>query len=599
MTMPPPPLASADSADPAINQLQLRLRDCSQALALSQARLSSLLTLSADWIWEQDAELRFCFVSEGIEAVAGIEPQRLIGRRREFNAGFDMSVEDHASYCDAVARRAAYRDLTTAMVRPDGVRRYVRISGEPVFDADGQFAGYRGVSRDVTRAALAELKVQELARYDSLTGLPNRNLFLSELDRAIARAQRLTEEFALCFIDLDRFKIVNDTLGHDAGDELLRVMSARLKATVRGNDLVARPGGDEFVVLLEGGASATDLSLIGHKLLATIAEPVQLQGLNFWVTGSVGIAIYPADGTDAATLLKHADAAMYLAKERGKNNVQFCTVELADEAAREIALEAELRLGIVREEFVLHYQPLVQVASHELCGVEALLRWQHPQRGLLMPADFMPLAEERGLILPLGRWVLDVACRQAREWGQPELGLPWIAVNISQRQFCNDGLVDDLRQALDRHGLAAQQLRIELTEAALMVDKDRSSMVLAQLDMMGIQVAIDDFGTGTSSLSHLLRFPAQVVKIDGSFIAGLATSSDDMAITQAVIAMAHSLGRSVVAEGVETAEQLALLQRLGCDMAQGYWLGAPMPAGQLAQRLEPTVRALPDAARPA
>jgi diguanylate cyclase (GGDEF)-like protein/PAS domain S-box-containing protein len=564
--------------------LETRVRERTEALRLSELRLASLLSLSADWIWEQDAQMRFTYISDSVEAAAGFLPSLLLGRQRLSTACI-APAEAVAAYEAAVAGRKAFRDFTYGLTRPDGVLRYIRVSGEPVFDDGGNFQGYRGVGRDVTEDMQAEQKVHELARFDSLTGLPNRNMFLGELDRAIARARRHDAPFALYFIDLDRFKTINDTLGHSAGDDLLKAMAARLRGAVRDNDLVARLGGDEFVILLEGTAGAADLTTIAQVLLAAIAEPMTIHGHRFLVTGSIGIALFPSDGQDAATLLKHADAAMYLAKEKGKNNVQFYTAELAGMAARQFEMESELQLALSRGELLLHFQPKVDIASGKMVSVEALLRWAHPTRGLVPPLDFIPLAEERGLIVPIGRWVIQAACRQIRDWRAAGIVTPPVAVNLSARQFASETLVDDIGGAMALFGVAPSDLEVELTESVLMADPERANEVLQQLHAMGVRISIDDFGTGYSSLSYLKRFPAQTVKIDRSFISGLPSDADDLAITEAVIAMAHSLGLNVVAEGVETHEQLAALRRLGCDEAQGFLLGRPMAAVDLAAQM--------------
>ena len=576
--------------------LESRVRERTEALRLSEHRLQSLLSLSADWIWEQGADLTFTYISDSIEAAVGIPAALLIGQRRMSSAAFDAPPEAVAAYEACVDGRKAFRDFTYGLTRPDGVKRYIRVSGEPVFGDDGSFQGYRGVGRDVTQAEQAEQRVHELARFDSLTGLPNRNMFLGELDRAMARGRRHDTPFAVCFIDLDRFKSVNDTLGHEAGDDLLRTMAGRLRGAVRENDLVARLGGDEFVVLLEGSAGPADLTAVAHKLLAAISEPMTLQGSSFLVTGSIGIGLFPSDGEDAATLLKHADAAMYLAKDKGKNNVQFYTAELADIATRQFETEAALRLALARNELLLHYQPKVEISSGRMVGVEALVRWAHPTRGLVPPMEFIPLAEERGLIVPIGRWVIQAACRQIRDWRAAGLVAPPVAVNLSARQFASDSLIDDITNAMSLYGVTSLDLEVELTESVLMADPERANLVLGQLHAMGVRISIDDFGTGYSSLSYLKRFPAQTVKIDRSFICGLPSDADDTAITGAVIAMAHSLGLGVVAEGVETPDQLEVLRRLGCDEAQGYLLGRPMAAAALAGRLIAVHAALDKAA---
>ena len=575
------------------DQLDSRVRERTEALRLSEDRLSSLLSLSADWIWEQDAQLRFTYLSDGIEAAIGVEPSQLLGRRRMFDSSFNAPPESLAGYEACIEARMAFRDFTYGLTRADGVRCFVRISGEPVFDEGGNFLGYRGVGRDVTQAALAELKVQELACFDSLTGLPNRNMFFGELDRAVARARRQGREFAVCFIDLDRFKTINDTLGHHAGDELLKVMAGRLRGALRETDLVARLGGDEFVVLLEGGGGPADLIGVAQKMLAAIGEPLTVHDCGFDVTCSIGIGMFPDDGEDAATLLRHADAAMYLAKERGKNNIQFYTAELANIAARQFAMESELRLALARGELLLHYQPKIDIASGGMRSVEALVRWAHPKRGLVLPGEFIALAEERGLIVPIGRWVIQAACRQMRDWRNAGFAVPAVAVNLSARQFASDTLIDDLADALTMYGIAATQFEVELTESVLMADPERAKQVLQQMHTMGVRISIDDFGTGYSSLSYLKRFPAQTVKIDRSFIHGLPEDKDDAAITQAVIAMAHSLGLVVVAEGVESDAQLQMLRQMGCDEAQGFLLGRPMSAADLALRLHRDTSAMP------
>jgi diguanylate cyclase (GGDEF)-like protein/PAS domain S-box-containing protein len=567
------------------DELDNRVRERTEALRLSEARLQSLVSLSADWIWELDEERRITYLSEGIEAALGVAPARLIGRRHSFGRTLEADPLDLAQFESCVQERRPFRDFGFSLVPAGGTRRWVRISGEPVFDEAGRFRGYRGVGRDVTETALAERKVHELARFDSLTGLPNRNMFLGELERVLVRARRRSQAFSVCFIDLDRFKTINDTLGHDAGDELLRVMAGRLRGALRETDLVARLGGDEFVVLLEGTSAPAGLTAVSRKLLAAIGEPLTLSGCACMVTGSIGIARYPTDGEDAATLLKQADAAMYLAKERGKNNVQFYTAELAEEAARQFAVESELRLALVRGELVLHYQPKVDVATGAMVGVEALVRWIHPQRGLVPPVEFIPLAEERGLIVPIGRWVIQAACRQLRDWRVAGLVPPKVAVNLSARQFTSESLVEDLVDSMALYGVAPRELEVELTESALMAEPERAAAVLHRLHAIGVGISIDDFGTGYSSLSYLKRFRVDALKIDRSFVRGLPLDPGDIAITQAVVAMAHSLGLRVVAEGVETAPQLELLRELGCDQAQGYLLGRPMAAREVEPRL--------------
>ncbi len=568
--------------------LDKRVQERTQALQRSEGRLASLLSLSSDWIWEADAELAYTYVSEGILSAAGIAPAELIGQRHHLGANPDVPSEAGAAYEACIQGRQAFRDFTFSHVRADGVKRHIRISGEPVFDAGGNFTGYRGVGSDVTLVTQAEQQVFELARFDSLTGLPNRNMFLGELDRAIARARRHEHPFAICFIDLDRFKVINDTLGHQAGDDMLRSKSRQLRDTVRQNDLVARLGGDEFGVLLEGSTDMGVLSGVAAKLLDVLAEPITIQGCSFLVTGSIGIATFPGDGDDAATLLKHADAAMYQAKANGKNNIQFYTAALANLASRQFELELALRQAIEQDELLLHFQPKFDIGTQRIVGMEALVRWMHPALGLMPPMEFIPLAEERGLIVPIGRWVMQQACRQISDWRAAGLTVPPVAFNLSPRQFASATLIDDLQAAMRTHGVTASDLEVELTESVLMSDPERANQVLEHFQALGLRISIDDFGTGYSSLSYLKRFPAQTVKIDRSFIRGLATDRNDQAITRAVIAMAHSLGLNVIAEGVETADQLRILGEMGCDEVQGYLLGRPMTHADLGRRLSGT-----------
>ena len=568
--------------------LEQRVNERTHALQLSQARLSSLLSLSADWVWEQDAHMRFTYLSDGIRQATGMDPDQLLGRRRTADEGFGGHQPAWMAYQAAVQARKPFRDFIYAY-QPEGQEqpRYICISGEPVFADNGAFQGYRGVGRDVTQATQAEQKAQALARYDSLTGLPNRTMFMEELGRAMARARRTAADFAVCFIDLDRFKTVNDTLGHSAGDELLKTMASRLQGSIRSTDMLARLGGDEFVLLMEQCGEPAQLSLLAHKVLHIIGQPVTVQGRDFLVTGSIGIGRFPEDGEDAATLLKHADAAMYLAKGRGKNNVQFYTAELARLSEKAFQVESDLRLALQRNELLLHYQPKMDARDGRLLGMEALLRWKHPEHGMVPPTDFIALAEERGLIVPIGRWVIQAACRQIQVWRQAGLSVPPVSVNLSARQFADNSLIDDVRAALHRHGVRATDLEMELTESVLMSEPERASEVLRLMHSMGVRISIDDFGTGYSSLSYLKRFPATTVKIDRSFIHGLPDDLEDRAITQAVIAMAHSLGLAVVAEGVETEAQLRALQDMGCDQAQGYLLGRPMCAQDAALLMGP------------
>jgi diguanylate cyclase (GGDEF)-like protein/PAS domain S-box-containing protein len=576
------------------DRLENRVQERTEALQLSEARLSSLLSLSSDWIWEQDADLRYTFFSEGLLQTTGINPQEVLNKRRPI----DLTLQDNATEClqfiNAIEQRKPFKDFTYKVLPHNSSTRFIRVSGEPIFDAQGVFKGYRGVGTDVTSNRLAEEKIHQLARYDSLTGLPNRNMFLSELERALTRAQLRSSHVGLLYIDLDRFKNINDSLGHQAGDELLVIVAERLKGLLRHSDLVARLGGDEYVVLIDGLSQVTPhsagLSDIARKVLQAINLPILLQGRTYRISGSIGIAEYPEDASDSATLLKNADSAMYLAKAQGKNNYQFYTAHLSQKAANLFSLESDLRAAIESDELILHFQPKINLEDKKLRGVEALIRWHHPQKGLLMPGAFIELAEESGLIVPMGRWVMNAACRQVRAWIDEGLGMIPCAINISARQFSDDLLITDVESALKQYQLPPSALEVEITESVLMADPDHANQLLDRLFKMGIEISIDDFGTGYSSLAYLKRFPAHTVKIDRSFIKGLPDDKDDMAITQAVIAMSKSLGLSVVAEGVETQEQQTYLNGVGCTEAQGYFIGRPMPNEKFVEWLKGHVK---------
>ncbi|MEP7329664.1 MAG: EAL domain-containing protein, partial [Betaproteobacteria bacterium] len=480
------------------------------------------------------------------------------------------------------AARQPFKDLCNTTRDADGQWRFWSFSGEPVMDQDGRFAGYRGIARDVTQAHRAEEKIRRLAHFDELTGLPNRTMFMHTLQRASSLAQRRNKTFALFFIDLDRFKNINDSLGHEAGDHLLQDVARRLRHHLRESDTVARLGGDEFVVLVEDCADERELDAIAQNILNAVGRPYILSGQEYHVTGSIGISMYPADGQDPAALLKNADIAMYLAKDRGKNNFQFYSPQQNAHSFERLALESALRHALGRSEFMLHFQPKVEIATGNIVGVEALLRWNHPDLQMVMPNQFIPLAEETGLIVPIGRWVLHTACAQSVAWQREGLPPLRVAVNLSARQFAHDGLLGDIASALDETGLAPTGLELEITESMVMQDSERAVTTLTRLREMGITVSIDDFGTGYSSLGYLKRFPVDNVKVDRSFIKDLPHDQDDAAITRAVIAMAQSLRMRVIAEGVETREQLQFLREQGCDECQGYYLSRPLPADEFA-----------------
>ena len=432
----------------------------------------------------------------------------------------------------------------------------------------------------------AKVELDHLAHHDVLTGLPNRMLLEDRLGQAIEVARRQGRKLATMYLDLDRFKHINDSLGHAVGDQLLKSVAQRLVSCVRQSDTVSRQGGDEFVLLLPYIEHAEDAALSAQKMLAAVALPHRIDGHDLHVGVSIGISIYPDDGLDAPSLLKSADTAMYYAKDNGRNRFKFFEPEMNARAVQRQSVEASLRQALERNEFVLHYQPKINLQSGAIVGVEALIRWQHPQWGLLMPGEFVPIAEDCGLILPIGRWVLREACLQAQAW--LEAGLPAInmAVNTSALELRAKDFLDNLRATLASTGLESPSLELELTESVLMRDAESTDHLLQAISDLGVKLAIDDFGTGYSSLSYLRRFPIHALKIDQSFVNQMSEDPDDAIIVTAVISMAKSLKRRVVAEGVETSEQYAFLRALNCEEGQGNYFGRPMPADALATLLQ-------------
>jgi diguanylate cyclase len=430
--------------------------------------------------------------------------------------------------------------------------------------------------RDKSLASV-NLELKRQATHDSLTGIPNRVLFVEHLQQAVQARQ----PFAVCVFDLDRFKLINDSLGHGAGDALLKHVSERLLSITRSTDIVARAGGDEFLLLLRNAATAAEVEVLVARWMAALSQPYQLTGLELHVSPSIGIAGYPTDGQNAEELLARADEAMYFAKRCGRNTYRFFDSNVMGFSRERLEIEAELRGALARGQLTLHYQPKIDIATGEMRSVEALIRWRHPTRGIILPGEFIPIAEESGLILEIGDWVVREACRQAREWQQRQMPFLRVAVNVSPLQFRQANFVKKIHAALQEHSLDATYLEIELTEATLMSNAETSVALLEQLSEVGVVVAIDDFGTGYSSMSYLQRFPIDKLKIDRSFISEVASNAGDASIVRAIISLAHGLRLKVIAEGVESEEQLGILKRMGCDQYQGFFRSAAVPAAEI------------------
>ena len=522
------------------------------------------------------------------------ELYRMLGVNRAASLSYELFLAcvhpDDRKAVDA-AWQAALRhepyDIEHRVVVDGGIHgqvRWVRERAQMRFDVTGQLLSVIGTTQDITRRKEAEKNIHLLAFFDVLTGLPNRTLLRDRMEQMLAAAHRDRHKFALLVLDLDRFKYVNDSMGHTVGDKLLQAVAQQMLKCVREGDTVARIGGDEFVVLLRE-TDADGAAHMADKLLQLLSAPYDVGGLQISPHASIGISIYPDNAHDLDTLLKTADVAMYRAKDEGRNNFQFFATEMNFHANRLFSMEKDLRLALQNNEFSLHYQPLVDLYSGAVCGAEALLRWKHPQQGFISPAEFIPVAEETGQILPIGEWVLRTACAQLAAWRK--LGLPVfpLAVNLSIRQLRQANLVQLIAQVLEENGLHASDLELELTEGIMLGDTQMARAFLTQINERGIGLSIDDFGTGYSSLSYLKNLPVNKLKIDRSFVRDIATDANDAAIAYAIITLAHQFDLRVVAEGAETLEQVDFLRTRGCDEIQGYYYSRPLPADEFVRYL--------------
>ncbi|OGB28989.1 MAG: hypothetical protein A3F78_00570 [Burkholderiales bacterium RIFCSPLOWO2_12_FULL_61_40] len=552
----------------------------------SEDRFRTLTQLSSDWYWEQDENYRFVLLSGDVAAGTGLSSQDHIGKTHWDLPALNLSDADWVRHRSALEALQEFRDFEIR--RPDSALRmhWSSVSGTPMFDSHGVFKGYRGIGRDVTTQKQAADQIHRLAFYDALTGLPNRRFLLERLKKAVQINARHHLRGALLFIDLDNFKTLNDTLGHDVGDVLLQQVAARLVACVREVDTVARLGGDEFVVVLEDLDwdkidAATQADAVGQKILAALNVPYRLAGREHRSSPSIGITLLSSSVSGVDDLLKQADLAMYQAKAAGRNTLRFFDVAMQCEVDSRVALESDLRDGLQGgEELVLHFQPIVGVDGLTT-GAEALVRWQQPMRGLVMPEEFVPLAEATGLILPLGRWVMQQACEQLVAWAQqPQTAHLTLAVNVSARELREPEFVAHVIRCLNQTGATPGRLRLELTESVLAHRVDDIIVKMNALRSHGVGFSLDDFGTGYSSLSYLKQLPLDLLKIDRSFVRDVLTDPNDAAIARTIVALGQSLGLSVMAEGVETEEQRAFLAASGCLAYQGHLFGHPMPIDQ-------------------
>jgi diguanylate cyclase (GGDEF)-like protein/PAS domain S-box-containing protein len=482
--------------------------------------------------------------------------------------------------------RTVHLPSNCVLVRRDGFEIPIEDSVAPIHDRQGRPIGAVIVFRDVSAARAMSLQMAYSAQHDFLTGLPNRMLLNDRVSQAIVLAPRHAKKVAVLFLDLDGFKHINDSLGHAIGDKLLQSIAKRLVECVRSSDTVSRQGGDEFVVLLSEVEKPEDPAITARRMLETIAEPHSIDHHDLHVTTSIGVSVCPEDGDDAATLIKNADTAMYQAKENGRHSYQFFKPAMSVRAVERQSIEESLRRALERQEFTLHYQPKVNLSTREITGAEALIRWTHPVRGPVSPAQFIPVAEDCGLIVPIGNWVLREACKQARVWIEGGLPLGNMAVNISAMEFRDENFLEGVFRILEDTGLDPTYLELELTESVLMKHAESTESILRTLRTMGVRLAVDDFGTGYSSLSYLRKFPIDALKIDQSFVRQITTAADENTIVTAVISMGRSLKLRVIAEGVETQEELAFLQARQCDEAQGYYFSRPILPKQFAKLLK-------------
>lgn len=553
-----------------------------------------------DVIFVLDMNLNYTYVSPSVKTLRGYEPEEVM--KQTLYDSFAVSSRDTAirALYGIMALEKSGKDLIDRTLqleveRKDGTTVWTETKFSFVGDKNKKTVGILGVSRDITERKHAEERIQYLATHDVLTGLPNRMMFSQLLNQAIESSRRHERQFAILFIDLDRFKIINDTMGHDAGDELLTEMAKRFRQSLRAVDVVGRPqerndvvgrlGGDEFIILIEEITDLSQVKVVAQRVLSTAMKPMIILGEECRVTASIGISIYPRDGEDELTLLKKADMAMYFAKEEGKNNVQFYSQNTQSQAFERLSIETNLRKALERNELYLEYQAKMDLKTGAITGVEALLRWKNSILGSVTPTQFIPVAEETGLIVPIGRWVMKTACAQNVAWQSQGLPPVRVAVNLSLRQLMDDKLLEDIKAALDDSGMPSNLLELEITESMVMYKPDHLIEVLTKIKNMGVRLALDDFGTGYSSLAQIKQFPIDTLKVDRSFIRNLSQNSEDKAIIEAIIAMGKTLSLNVVAEGVETMSQDEFLREHVCDEMQGFYFSKPVAPEQFADLL--------------
>ncbi|MGI0484781.1 EAL domain-containing protein [Pantanalinema rosaneae CENA516] len=556
-------------------------------LQQAEQKYRSIFENAVEGIFQTTRSGHYLMVNPMLAKIYGYDsPEDLMTMLTDIEHQLYVNPDRRREFIQQVQEQGSIQGFESEVYRKDGSIIWVSESARAIRDEHGQIVGYEGTVENITSRKHTEATIRYQAFHDLLTGLPNRMLFNDRLPLALSQAQRSNTILAVMFMDLDRFKVINDTLGHAIGDQLLQEVAYRLSRCLREGDTVSRWGGDEFTLLLPQINTSEDASKIAQRLIEALRPTFELSGHTLHISSSIGVALYPHDGEDAQTLLKNADAALYRAKDQGRNGYQFYTPAINSKASELLALENRLHDALERQEFIIYYQPQINITTGEITQMEALVRWQHPDLGFISPAVFIPLAEENGLIVPIGEWVLRTACTQQRLW--QEMGVPSrrIAVNLSARQFHQQRLLETVSQILTEVTLDPGCLELEIAETTAMQDVNFTATLLQQLRTMGVHIAVDDFGTGYSALSYLKKFPLNTIKIDQSFIQDLTTDDRDHAIVAAVIALGRGLNLNVVAEGVETQEQLAILRSLGCEEMQGYLFSQPMPVPQATEFLQ-------------
>lgn len=561
------------------------IQDISERMAANEAlheavrRYRSIFEHATEGIFQTTPEGRYLNANPALAHIYGhASPDELVAHLHDIQRQLYVLPERRAEFVRLMQAHGVVRNFESQVYRRDGHIIWISENARAVRDADGSVQFFEGTVVDITERKQHEAVLEHQASHDSLTGLPNRSLLRDRIEQAIVKAQRDHHLVAVVFVDLDHFKLINDSLGHHVGDRLLLEVADRLMACVRGHDSVARQGGDEFVLVLTELHEDNEILAIVSRLLEIISQPWMDEGQEYGLSCSVGISCYPQDGGDPDALLRCADAAMYKAKASGRSTYHFYTPELNQAISERLELENSLRHALEREEFRVYYQPRIDVASGRIIGAEALIRWDCPGKGIIPPDSFISIAEETGLIIPIGQWILEEACRQNSAWQRAGLPPINVSVNLSPIQFRHTGLVQAVASALAQAGLDPAFLELELTESFVMHDAERINVAMKSLKTLGVDIAVDDFGTGYSSLSYLKRFPVDRLKVDKSFVRDIDSDPDDAAIVRAIITLGHALGLKVVAEGVETLAHLEFLRRHGCDELQGYYFSRPIPA---------------------